>query len=227
MGHFDKGSKFDGGGFSAERTTLHKAVCSDCGKGCEVPFKPLPGKPVFCRDCFKKDGESSFKKPEGKSFNKFGKKDFGRSDYEEKPKFDATCSDCGKQCQVPFRPNGEKPVLCSECFSVAKGDNFAPKGHDKFAKKNESFESRKPDRTSEQLEKMNAKLERMLKLLEALGTKREKEPVKEVVKKEAAKEVIKEAVKEIMKGALKKEVVAEKPSKAAKAAKAKKTKKAE
>lgn len=213
MGHFDKGSKFDGGGFKAERTTLHKAVCSDCGKGCEVPFKPLPGKPVFCRDCFKKDGESSFKKPDGK-FNKFGKKDFGKGDYEEKPKFDAICSDCGKPCQVPFRPNGEKPVLCSECFSVAKGDSFAPKNHDKFARKHEGFEPRKPDRTTEQLEKMNAKLERMLKLIEALGQEKKKEPVKEAVKKESPKEIIKEAVKAI---------VAEKPAKAPKAVKAKKT----
>ena len=30
-----------------------KAVCSDCGKECEVPFKPTEGRPVYCRDCFK------------------------------------------------------------------------------------------------------------------------------------------------------------------------------
>ena len=33
---------------------MHKAVCSDCKKECEVPFKPTEGKPVFCRDCFAK-----------------------------------------------------------------------------------------------------------------------------------------------------------------------------
>lgn len=32
----------------------HKAVCSECGKECEVPFKPTEGKPVYCRDCFQK-----------------------------------------------------------------------------------------------------------------------------------------------------------------------------
>ncbi|MBI5422230.1 hypothetical protein HZA44_03795, partial [Candidatus Peregrinibacteria bacterium] len=135
---------------------------------------------------------------------------------EEKPKFDATCSDCGKPCQVPFRPNGEKPVLCSECFSIAKGDSFAPKNHDKFAKKNEGFEPRKPDRTVEQLEKMNAKLERMLKLIEALGQEKKKEPMKEAVKKESAQEIIKEAVKAIS---------AEKPKKAPKKTSVKKEKK--
>ncbi len=31
---------------------------------------------------------------------------------------DAVCADCGAECQVPFKPNGEKPVLCRECFSA-------------------------------------------------------------------------------------------------------------
>jgi CxxC-x17-CxxC domain-containing protein len=31
-----------------------KATCSDCGQECEVPFKPTQGRPVYCRDCFKK-----------------------------------------------------------------------------------------------------------------------------------------------------------------------------
>ncbi len=33
---------------------MHKAVCSECGRECEVPFKPTEGKPVFCRECFAK-----------------------------------------------------------------------------------------------------------------------------------------------------------------------------
>ncbi len=33
---------------------MHKATCSDCGKECEVPFKPIEGKPVYCRDCYQK-----------------------------------------------------------------------------------------------------------------------------------------------------------------------------
>lgn len=31
---------------------MHKAVCSECGKRCEVPFRPMNGKPVYCNDCF-------------------------------------------------------------------------------------------------------------------------------------------------------------------------------
>lgn len=33
---------------------MHKAICSDCGNECEVPFKPTEGKPVYCRDCYQK-----------------------------------------------------------------------------------------------------------------------------------------------------------------------------
>lgn len=33
---------------------MHKATCADCGKECEVPFKPTEGRPVYCRDCFMK-----------------------------------------------------------------------------------------------------------------------------------------------------------------------------
>ena len=33
---------------------MHKAVCSDCGAECEVPFKPTDGRPVYCRNCFQK-----------------------------------------------------------------------------------------------------------------------------------------------------------------------------
>jgi len=33
---------------------MHKAVCADCGKDCEVPFKPIEGRSVYCRDCYRK-----------------------------------------------------------------------------------------------------------------------------------------------------------------------------
>jgi len=28
----------------------------------------------------------------------------------------AVCDECGDDCQVPFRPTGEKPIYCSSCF---------------------------------------------------------------------------------------------------------------
>jgi CxxC-x17-CxxC domain-containing protein len=36
--------------FSASPT--YKAVCSECGLECQVPFQPKPDKPVFCQKCW-------------------------------------------------------------------------------------------------------------------------------------------------------------------------------
>lgn len=42
-----------GGGYRQSRQ-MHPAVCSSCGKTTEVPFKPTEGRPVYCRDCFRR-----------------------------------------------------------------------------------------------------------------------------------------------------------------------------
>jgi len=33
---------------------MHKTICDECKKECEVPFKPTEGKPVYCKECFSK-----------------------------------------------------------------------------------------------------------------------------------------------------------------------------
>jgi len=47
---------------------MHKITCSECGQEAEVPFKPIEGRPVYCKDCFAKKRDSgemkSFKKEE-------------------------------------------------------------------------------------------------------------------------------------------------------------------
>lgn len=35
--------------------------------------------------------------------------------------FDATCSSCGREARVPFRPTNGKPVYCSDCFRAQRG----------------------------------------------------------------------------------------------------------
>ena len=32
----------------------------------------------------------------------------------------ATCADCKKECEVPFKPREDRPVYCKECFSKHK-----------------------------------------------------------------------------------------------------------
>lgn len=45
---------------------------------------------------------------------------FGRSNSgfrSEREMHDATCASCGTQTQVPFKPSGDRPVYCRDCFS--------------------------------------------------------------------------------------------------------------
>ncbi|VVB80685.1 Uncharacterised protein [uncultured archaeon] len=72
-GGFRRGGGFNRGGFGGGRgggfnrgggnfrrrfndgpREMHPAKCSECGKDCEVPFKPTEGKPVYCKECFTK-----------------------------------------------------------------------------------------------------------------------------------------------------------------------------
>ena len=39
------------------RKKLYEAVCSQCGAQTKVPFKPMEGKEVFCKECFAKRSE--------------------------------------------------------------------------------------------------------------------------------------------------------------------------
>lgn len=34
----------------------------------------------------------------------------------EREMFTATCASCGKTATVPFRPSGDKPVYCRDCY---------------------------------------------------------------------------------------------------------------
>jgi len=44
----------------------------------------------------------------------------GYGDRGPREMFTATCSSCGKDAQVPFRPTSGKPVYCSDCFRARR-----------------------------------------------------------------------------------------------------------
>lgn len=51
-----------------------------------------------------------------------GRGGFGGGGGGQRPRrqlFDAVCSACGVQTQVPFQPNGSKPVYCRDCYQSA------------------------------------------------------------------------------------------------------------
>lgn len=121
MGRFDKKEMFD-------------AVCDDCGKDCKVPFQPTSGKPIYCSRCFDKhDNRGGDRGGSRGSFRgrgrdrddsrRRGSDRGGRSndrrrtrDVRRSEMFHAVCDTCGKDCELPFRPTGEKPVYCDDCF---------------------------------------------------------------------------------------------------------------
>lgn len=90
---------------------MHKAVCSDCGAECEVPFKPAEGKPVRCQDCFRKSRPRNFRRGFQRPF-----RDRPREMHK------ATCAECKMECEIPFKPIEGKPVYCNECFRNRKGN---------------------------------------------------------------------------------------------------------
>jgi len=94
----------------------------------------------------------------------------------QKPMHRATCAECSTECQVPFRPNGRKPVLCSDCFRKENGGG-KPSFHEKRSSRPaDSFE--KPvyrstprdggDETVKQLKQINAKMDQLLEKLTAV-----------------------------------------------------------
>jgi CxxC-x17-CxxC domain-containing protein len=42
-----------------ESPVMHEVTCDKCHKRCEVPFLPSSDKPVYCSDCFRKEGGDS------------------------------------------------------------------------------------------------------------------------------------------------------------------------
>ncbi len=45
-----------------------------------------------------------------------GPRSFGSRGDAPTEMHQATCNECHKLCEVPFRPNGKKPIYCRDCF---------------------------------------------------------------------------------------------------------------
>lgn len=152
-GGWNKGPRT--GGF--DRPMMHKATCATCGNDCQVPFRPNGSKPVYCSNCFDRSGDGS------NTGGGFVKKSWGerseRSFSSEKPLFKTKCDKCQNPCEVPFRPNGSKPVYCKDCFGGNRGGDERPERFERTER------PRAPDISGEQLRVINAKLDEILKKL--------------------------------------------------------------
>jgi CxxC-x17-CxxC domain-containing protein len=169
------GSRFGGrsrGGRSDGPVTMHPAVCDACGRDCEVPFRPSGDKPIYCSNCFDKEGGRD---SGGRNYNR-GDRRPSRDSRNEM--FSAVCDDCGKSCEVPFKPSGDKPIYCSRCFEDR--GNSHDSGSRRSSSENISNEN------SELLNTINTKLDTLITLLETKSVEK-KVTVKKTPKKRVTK----------------------------------------
>lgn len=131
----------------------------------------------------------------------------------------ATCSDCSKMCDVPFRPTGDKPVYCKDCFNSKRDNNDSRGGNrpsfdNRGPKKSFDRPNFRPDArpgvaaqapaenpTQNQLSEISAKLDRLTMAIEKLTSLHA--PAKVAVAPKVV-EVKKVAVKAVKKVAAKK-----------------------
>ena len=85
-------------------------TCVDCGKEfvftvAEQEFyaqKGFANEPKRCKDC------------------RVAKKQEFRASRGTREMTTVTCSKCGQEAQVPFKPTQDKPVYCDACFKASK-----------------------------------------------------------------------------------------------------------
>lgn len=124
-------------------TEMHDAVCAECGNDCKVPFVPTGRRPVLCRDCFRaseEGGESRAPRERSREMP---------SSYD-KESFQAECDTCGEDCYVPFKPIPGKPLYCQRCLGKANAGKSV-------------------DLSKSQFEILNAKMDKILSLLDSVG----------------------------------------------------------
>jgi len=109
---------------------------------------------------------------------------FGRSSNKDSgfELHEVTCDKCGVKCDIPFKPTNNKPVYCRSCFrkeggaeSRGSSDRFESRGRDRDKDRFESkpkFEEFKPHNesstsspSSDDLDKINRKLDKIMKAL--------------------------------------------------------------
>ena len=119
----------------------------------------------------------SFDRNNNSGGGRHGRRDFGG----DRPRmYDAVCSSCGKDCQLPFRPSGDRPVYCSDCFSKTNGSE-PRRSFDRNDRRDDRGGNRPPFRKFDnngsgkslrklQFEALDAKLDRIINLLSANNT---------------------------------------------------------
>ncbi|MCP4050144.1 MAG: hypothetical protein GY730_05505 [bacterium] len=104
--------------------------------------------------------------------SRFGsRKESGRKSFGRKTSLPGmhktTCDECKRICEVPFRPTGNKPVLCNICF---KGkESSAVNKYDIFDKKQYEAPGCNDELLKIQFEQLNNKMDLIIKTLVSIS----------------------------------------------------------
>lgn len=93
--------------------------CRDCGKefvftSGEQEFYATRGfqnEPSRCPEC-----RSARKEQNGRGM--------GGGMRQPREMHNVTCAECGQETQVPFRPSGDRPVYCQDCFQAKRSPRW-------------------------------------------------------------------------------------------------------
>jgi CxxC-x17-CxxC domain-containing protein len=82
---------------------------------------------ILIRQSSKTPFEKSYSQKPSRRFNYSHRHDRGRGSNgpRERTYTRAICADCQNECEIPFKPSGDRPVYCKECFPKhKKGSQF-------------------------------------------------------------------------------------------------------
>jgi CxxC-x17-CxxC domain-containing protein len=66
--------------------------------------------------------------PRLKRYRLFKPAQEGAAVEDEKPFHEAKCSECGEECEVPFKPDPHRPVYCKACWGKRRREQRANRG---------------------------------------------------------------------------------------------------
>jgi len=96
----------------------------------------------------KRPFEKSYSQEPSRRFDRFHRHDRGRQGNgpRERTYTRVICVDCNKECEVPFKPSGDRPVYCKECFSKRKGGSSFKEKYDTKPREGDFVQGRHFDR---------------------------------------------------------------------------------
>ena len=91
----------DQGNFTPRQMIKGNWECAGCKKPItELPFEPSGGRPLYCRDCYKKQ------RNDNQNFTPRGPV---KGNWE--------CAGCKTPItELPFEPTGDRPLYCRDCW---------------------------------------------------------------------------------------------------------------